>query len=70
MPLLDAEKLAAELRCSVEKVYRMAREGEIPVFRVGRSWRFDLDEVKVELSTPAQTDAWVRKERVRRRWTP
>lgn len=70
MTMLLAVELATELRCSVQTVYRMAREGKIPGIRVGRSWRFDLDEVKGRLSTPVLTDAWARKGHGWRRWTP
>ncbi|GGD83233.1 helix-turn-helix domain-containing protein [Microbacterium murale] len=61
---LTSTELARVLQCSVDKVYRMARNREIPSVRVGRSWRFDLDAVKDELSKPA--DSWALPSRQRR----
>lgn len=65
---VTAHELAAtELRCSVQKVYRMAREGDIPGIKVGRSWRFVIDDVRKALAHTT-VDPWVRKNP--RRWTP
>ncbi|WP_036330967.1 MULTISPECIES: helix-turn-helix domain-containing protein [unclassified Microbacterium] len=70
MTLLLADELAAELRCSAQTVYRLAHQGDIPGICVGRSWRFDLEEVKAKLSAPPEVDPWVRKSGVTRRWAP
>ena len=64
---VTAAELAEVLRCSTEKVYRMARAGEIPAIRVGRSWRFYPTQVKEHLSP--STDTWARSSRSMRRGT-
>ncbi len=38
--VLDVKGAAELLKCSRETVYRMARDGSIPFFRVGRNLRF------------------------------
>jgi excisionase family DNA binding protein len=37
---LTPEDVAALLRIDRETVYRMARRGELPAFKVSRRWRF------------------------------
>jgi len=37
--------LAEYLRLSEAKVYRMARGGSVPAFRLGKSWRFHKDSI-------------------------
>ena len=34
------------LKLSESTIYKLIYEGEIPAFRIGDSWRFDMDEVK------------------------
>ena len=44
--LLDVCGLAELFKCSTEKVKRMARRGELPAFKFGKSWyvrRVDLE---------------------------
>jgi excisionase family DNA binding protein len=35
------------LKLSESTIYKLIYEGEIPAFRIGDSWRFDMDEIKV-----------------------
>ena len=39
--LLILEEVADILRVNQATVYRMARKGDIPAFKVGRQWRFE-----------------------------
>ncbi|MCZ4066493.1 helix-turn-helix domain-containing protein [Microbacterium sp. H37-C3] len=48
---VTAHTIARLLSCSIEKVYRMARDGEIPSERVGRAWRFKQSAVLEALNT-------------------
>ncbi len=41
--VLTVHDVAVYLRLSEAKVYRMAREGRVPAFRLGKSWRFRKD---------------------------
>jgi excisionase family DNA binding protein len=52
--LLTVREVAEYLRVSRAKVYRLAREGSLPVLRIGKAWRFRkdlLDEWLVRQST-------------------
>jgi excisionase family DNA binding protein len=52
--ILTVREVAEYLRLSQAKVYRLAKQGNLPVFRIGRAWRFRkdlLDEWLVRQST-------------------
>ena len=34
------------LKLSESTIYKLIYEGEIPAFRIGDSWRFDMEEIK------------------------
>ena len=44
--LFDIEELAYFLKTPIKQVYNLAARGQIPGYKVGRNWRFDLLEVK------------------------
>jgi len=48
---LTLEEAAKHLKIGKSTIYRLAREGDLPAHRMGRVWRFDIDEL----------DAWVKK---------
>jgi excisionase family DNA binding protein len=39
--IMTVHHVAKYLRLSEAKIYRMARTGELPAFRIGKTWRFD-----------------------------
>jgi excisionase family DNA binding protein len=43
--ILTIEEVARYLKISVTSVYKLARAGEIPAFKVLNKWRFDRREV-------------------------
>ncbi len=45
-PLLTAEEVAAYLRCSVEMVYKLRREGRLRAVRLGAVYRWRLETVR------------------------
>lgn len=57
--------IAGMLKTSRDKVYAMANAGEIPAFRVGRSWRFFPSKVTAHLEAPK--DRWAQSTRSRGR---
>lgn len=62
---VDAEAIAQLLSCSREKVYRLAKAGDIPGFRVGAAWRFYPEKVLEHLQAPR--DPWAQSPRSRSR---
>ncbi len=49
---MTVHDVAGYLRLSEAKVYRLAKEGCVPSFRLGKSWRFRRDLI----------DEWTKKE--------
>ena len=45
--MMKAKDIARETQFSVETIYRKAREGEIPCYRLGSGVRFKLEEVEM-----------------------
>ncbi len=43
--LVTAKELSGYLKLSDSTIYKLALTGEIPGFKIGDSWRFDMDEV-------------------------
>lgn len=54
--MISADELAEVLNLSVDSIYRLARRGVLPAFRVGRTVRFDLDRVEAALAVRTQDD--------------
>jgi len=50
--IMTVHDVASYLRLSEAKVYRLAKEGSVPSFRLGKSWRFRRDLI----------DEWTKKE--------
>lgn len=50
--IMTVHDVAGYLRLSEAKVYKMAREGLIPAFRMGKNWRFKRQLI----------DEWIRRE--------
>lgn len=44
--ILTVQEVAAYLRLHTVTVYRMAQNGDLPAFRVGRRWRFKLEQIE------------------------
>ncbi len=43
--IVTAKELGKYLKLSESTIYKLASEGEIPGFKIGDSWRFDMDEI-------------------------
>jgi excisionase family DNA binding protein len=55
--MLTVNELADYLRISRSMIYRLLKRGEIPGFKIGSDWRFNLDEI----------DQWLAKRRIKPR---
>ena len=49
---LTLDELAAYLKRGRSTLYKMARKGQVPASRIGRSWRFDRGAI----------DEWLRRQ--------
>ena len=43
--IVKARELGVYLKLSESTIYKLATDGKLPGFRIGKSWRFDLDEI-------------------------
>jgi len=43
--IVTARELGQYLKLSESTIYKLASGGELPGFKVGDSWRFDMDEI-------------------------
>ena len=59
--IMKPKEVAQYLKMSILTVYKHAKQGTIPGFRVGNSWRFDkkcIDEILIKSGkTPEKTAA-------------
>ena len=49
--VMDVIEVAELLKLSTDTIYRYAREGELPAFRVGTKWRFSKAELDLWMKT-------------------
>lgn len=54
--ILTVEEVAVKLRLHPLTVRKLAREGSIPAFKVGRQWRFSVKEMNAWISGKAEPD--------------
>lgn len=43
--IVTAREIAQYLKLTESTIYKLASTGELPGFRIGKSWRFDMDEI-------------------------
>jgi excisionase family DNA binding protein len=52
--MLTAREVAVYLRLMVTTVWKLAASGELPGFKIGKSWRFDGREVMSRIASAKQ----------------
>jgi excisionase family DNA binding protein len=63
--IIDSEQCATLLRCTADQVEELARAGEIPGLKFGRSWILIRADLLVFLAEKARAEALAR--RIKRR---
>ena len=43
--IVTAKEVGQYLKLTESTIYKLATNGEIPGFKIGKSWRFDMDEI-------------------------
>ncbi len=43
--IVTAKEVGQYLKLTESTIYKLALTGELPGFKVGKSWRFDMDEI-------------------------
>jgi excisionase family DNA binding protein len=44
-PMLTAKECAEYLRISIATIYRLLKDRQLPAFKVGREWRFNVEMI-------------------------
>jgi excisionase family DNA binding protein len=44
-PVLKVRDLSSYLKLSPSTVYRLLKTGQLPAFRIGSDWRFNVEEI-------------------------
>lgn len=60
--ILTVREVAEYLRMSETKVYRLVKQRQLPVFRIGKSWRFRKDLLDEWLSQCTESSLKVDRE--------
>jgi excisionase family DNA binding protein len=60
--ILTAREVAAYLRLTITTVYNLAASGELPGFKIGKSWRFAEGEVLGRIAAAKPAEKHVGKE--------
>jgi excisionase family DNA binding protein len=57
MSIVTAKEVGEFLKLSDSTVYKLAAEGELPAFKIGKSWRFEMEEIlrQIKRQQEAQT---------------
>jgi excisionase family DNA binding protein len=43
--IVTAKEVGEYLKLTESTIYKLVADGELPGFRIGKSWRFDMDEI-------------------------
>lgn len=62
-PVIESKECAQLLHCTAEQVEELARNGEIPATKIGRSWLFVREDLLVYLAEKARAEAEERRSR-------
>ena len=49
--IVTAKELGQYLKISESTIYKLAHEGELPGFKIGDSWRFEMEEIIKTIQT-------------------
>jgi excisionase family DNA binding protein len=60
--VLGVDELAEKFRCSTEKIKRMARRGELPAFKFGKSWYVREEDLEHHLTCAVDSYRHLRRD--------
>lgn len=63
--VIDSEQCGKLLRCTPEHAEELARQGELPGFKIGRNWLFVRDDLLSYLAQRARAEAESRRSKVK-----
>jgi excisionase family DNA binding protein len=59
--IVTAKEVGRYLKLSESTIYKLASNGEIPGFKIGDSWRFDMEDI-LKLIRDSKKGASIRRE--------
>jgi len=59
--IVTARELGEYLKLSESTIYKLAADGELPGFKIGDSWRFDMEEILRVIKKAKQVKALARR---------
>ena len=59
--IVTAKEVSQYLKLTESTIYKLASMGEIPGFKIGKSWRFDMEEVLKRIKAIKDTSKMIRE---------
>jgi excisionase family DNA binding protein len=59
--IVTAKEVGQYLKLTESTIYKLASNGEIPGFRIGKSWRFDMEEIIQSINSAKKNNKGARK---------
>ena len=56
--LVTAKELGRYLKLSEATIYKLALTGQLPGFKIGDSWRFDMEEILMLIKGNSREKKW------------
>ncbi|OGP50662.1 MAG: hypothetical protein A2Y79_06625 [Deltaproteobacteria bacterium RBG_13_43_22] len=54
--IVTAKEVGQYLKLTGSTIYKLALTGEIPGFKIGKSWRFDMDKIIQLITNSGKTE--------------
>jgi excisionase family DNA binding protein len=61
MKIVTAKEVADFLKLTDSTVYNLAMEGKLAAFRIGNSWRFDMDQIMHQIKEAGKNNTGERR---------
>ena len=55
--IITAKEVARYLKLTKSTIYKLASTGQLPGFKIGNSWRFDMNEILELIKEAKNSDA-------------
>ena len=55
MKIVTVRELATELRCDYTMIYKLIKNNNLPYFKIGSDYRFNLDEIEKWINAQSTT---------------
>jgi len=63
--IVTAKEVSQYLKLTESTIYKLASIGEIPGFKIGKSWRFDMEEILKRIKAIKGNSKMIRETNIR-----